>query len=83
MSFHEYLNSLRFEHALLLLKKTDLNKRLKSVYGLSIKEFKNADLNLNRGAADKWEEQLIYSPKEGLEIMRRHHHFDCDKKLGK
>ena len=95
MSFQEYLNSLRFEHALLLLKKTDmsvteiclesgfsdskyLNKRLKSVYNLSVKEFKNANPSLDKIAAGKWEEQLIYSPKEGLEIMRKHHHFDCD-----
>lgn len=95
MSFQEYLNSLRFEHALFLLKKTDmsvidicmesgfsdskyLNKRLKSVYNLSIKEFKNTNLNLDKNVADKWEDQLIYSPEKGLEIMRKHHHFDCD-----
>lgn len=95
MSFQEYLNSLRFEHALLLLKKTDmsvtdiclesgfsdskyLNKRLKSVYGLSIKDFRNTDLNLDKNATGKWEEQIIYPPKKGLEIMRRHYHFDCD-----
>lgn len=97
MSFQEYLNSLRFEHALLLLKKTDmsvtdiclesgfsdskyLNKRLKSAYGLSIKDFRNTDLNLDKNAVGKWEEQIIYPPKEGLEIMRRHYHFDCDVK---
>lgn len=95
MSFQEYLNSLRFEHALLLLKKTDmsitdiclesgfsnsryLNKRLKEVYSLSIKEFKNTDFNLDKNATEKWEKQYIYTPKEGLEIMRKHHYFDCD-----
>ena len=95
MPFQEYLNSLRFEHALLLLKKTDwnvtdiclesgfsdskyLSKRLKSVFNLSIKDFKNADLNLDASAAGKWEKEFIYTPKKGLEIMRKHHHFDCD-----
>ncbi len=97
MSFQEYLNSLRFEHALLLLKKTDksivdiclesgfsdskyLNKRLKSVYNLSLRDFRNANLSLNKNVADKWEEQYIYTPEESLEIMKKHHHFDCDAK---
>lgn len=95
MAFQEYLNSLRFEHALLLLKKTDrsitdiclesgfsdsryLNKRLKSVYNLSLKDFRNANLNLNKNTAGNCQKQYIYTLKESLEIMRRHHHFDCD-----
>lgn len=95
MSFQEYLNSLRFEHALLLLKKTDmsvidiclesgfsdgkyLNKRLESAYNMSLKDFKSANLKLDKNVADKWEEQYIYTPEESLEILRKHHHFDCD-----
>lgn len=95
MSFQEYLNSLRFEHALLLLKKTDrsitdiclesgfsdsryLNKRLKAVYNLSLKNFRNTNLNVNKNVAGNWEEQYIYTPEESLEIMQKHHHFDRD-----
>lgn len=95
MSFQEYLNSLRFEHALMLIKKTDmsitdiclesgfsdskyLNKKLKAVYNMSLKDFKNTNFKLEKNIADKWEEQYIYTPKESLEIMRRHHHFECD-----
>ncbi len=100
MSFQEYLNSLRFEHALLLLKKTDmniidiclesgfsdskyLNKRLRAVYNLSLKDFKNTNLTPVNNVADKWEAQYIYTPKESLEIMCRHHHFDCDTRAAK
>lgn len=96
MPFQEYLNSLRFEHALLLLKKTDmsitdiclesgfsdskyLNKRLKAVYGLSLKDFRNSDPNPDRHIAGKGDDQFIYTPEEGLEILRKHYHFDCDR----
>ncbi|MCI8380626.1 MAG: AraC family transcriptional regulator [Lachnospiraceae bacterium] len=97
MSFQEYLNSLRFEHALLLLKKTDrsitdiclesgfsdskyLNKRLKSVYNLSLKDFRNTDTPPGRKVADNCDKQFFYPPEEGLEILRKHYHFECDIK---
>lgn len=95
-SFQEYLNSLRFEHALLLLKKTDmsiteiclesgfsdtkyLNKRLKAVCNLSLKDFRNTGSGLDRNVAGRRDEQFIYTPEEGLEIMRRHHFFDSGR----
>ncbi len=97
MSFQEYLNSLRFEHALLLLKKTDrsitdiciesgfsdskyLNKRLKAAYHLSLKDFRNTDSNPDRNVTGKGDDQFIYTPEEGLEILRKHYRFDCDNK---
>lgn len=95
MSFQEYLNSLRFEHALLLLKKTDrsvtdiclesgfsdskyLNKRLKAVYDLTLKDFRNTDTNSDRKVVDKCDNQFFYTPEEGLDILRKHYHFNCD-----
>lgn len=97
MTFQEYLNSLRFEHALLLLKKTDmsitdvclesgfsdsryLNKRLKSAYHLSLKDFRNIDLDLGKTVVGNCEGQYIYTLEESLKIMRKHHHFDCDRR---
>lgn len=98
MTFQEYVNSLRFEHAVLLLKKTDmniidiclesgfsdsryLNKRFQQAYHMSLKEFRkqashfSADEKYNQ---DEDIEQYIYTPQQGLEIMRKHHYFDCD-----
>lgn len=96
MPFQEYLNSLRFEHALLLLKKTDrsitdiclesgfsdskyLNRRLRAAFHLSLKDFRNTDTNPDRKVADNCDEQFFYTPEEGLELLRKHYHFDCDK----
>ena len=45
---------------------------------MSLKDFKSANLKLDKNVADKWEEQYIYTPEESLEILRKHHHFDCD-----
>lgn len=95
MSFQEYLNSLRFEHALLLLKKTNmsitdiclesgfsdskyLNRRLKAFCNLSLKDFRNADSNPGKNTTNNEDRQFIYTPEEGLEILRKHYHFDCD-----
>ena len=95
MSFQEYLNSLRFEHALLLLKKTNmsitdiclesgfsdikyLNRRLKAFCNLSLKDFRNADSNSGKNPTNNEDRQFIYTPEEGLEILQKHYHFDCD-----
>ena len=98
MSFQEYVNSLRFEHAVLLLKKTDmnitdiclesgfsdskyLNKRFQQAYHMTLKEFRKKTalmMPIEEYSQDEEMEQYIYTPQQGLQIMRKHHYFDCD-----
>lgn len=98
MSFQEYVNALRFEHAVLLLKKTDmriidiclesgfsdtkyLNKRFLQAYQLTAKEFRrkmSSESGLQTAEDDENMEQYIYPPRQALEVMRKHYHFDCD-----
>ena len=55
-----------------------LNRRLKAFCNLSLKDFRNADSNSGKNPTNNEDRQFIYTPEEGLEILQKHYHFDCD-----